>query len=82
MIKIISCFWNAEKYIENCIKTLKNQKSTDFQVYLIDDMSTDNSKEILLKYMGVPNVTIIYNQHNFGCYVSRNVGISNAKKSL
>lgn len=47
MIKVVSCFWNVEKYISNCIKTLKNQKDKNFEVYLIDDMSTDNSNNII-----------------------------------
>lgn len=47
MIKFVSCFWNAENYIKNCIRTLKSQKDTDFEVYLIDDMSTDNTVELV-----------------------------------
>jgi len=47
MIKIVSCFWNAEQYISNCIKTLKNQLDGDFEVFLIDDMSNDNSVSIV-----------------------------------
>jgi glycosyltransferase involved in cell wall biosynthesis len=43
MIKFVVCVWNAEKYIKNCIRTLKSQKDSDFEVYIIDDMSTDNS---------------------------------------
>jgi glycosyltransferase involved in cell wall biosynthesis len=47
MIKVVSCFWNAEQYITNCIKTLKNQIDKDFEVYLIDDMSNDKSVSII-----------------------------------
>lgn len=47
MIKIVSCFWNVEKYITNCLKTLKNQKDKNFEVFLIDDMSTDNTVKII-----------------------------------
>jgi glycosyltransferase involved in cell wall biosynthesis len=43
MIKFIVCVWNAEKYIKNCIRTLKSQKDTEFEVYIIDDISTDNT---------------------------------------
>jgi glycosyltransferase involved in cell wall biosynthesis len=43
MIKVVSCFWNAEKYIGKCIESLQMQKFKDFKVYLIDDMSTDNT---------------------------------------
>jgi glycosyltransferase involved in cell wall biosynthesis len=47
MIKFVVCVWNAENYIKNCIKTLKNQKDKDFQVFIIDDMSTDNTVQII-----------------------------------
>jgi len=47
MIKVVSCFWNAELYITNCIRTLKNQIDKDFEVYLIDDMSNDKSVSII-----------------------------------
>ena len=43
MIKVVSCFWNAEKYIGKCVESLQMQKFKDFKVYFIDDMSTDNS---------------------------------------
>lgn len=47
MIKFIVCVWNAEKYIRNCIRTLKSQQDTDFKVYIIDDMSTDSTVDII-----------------------------------
>ena len=47
MIKIVSCFWNVENYISNSIRTLKNQKEKDFEVFLIDDMSTDKTVEVI-----------------------------------
>jgi len=45
MIKIISCFWNASKYIEESINSVKNQAFKDFKIYLIDDVSTDDTVE-------------------------------------
>jgi glycosyltransferase involved in cell wall biosynthesis len=45
MINFIVCIWNAEKYVENCIKSLKSQIDTDFKVFIIDDLSTDNTVE-------------------------------------
>jgi glycosyltransferase involved in cell wall biosynthesis len=47
MIKIISCFWNASKYIEKCIDSIKNQTLKEYKVFLVDDMSTDNTVEII-----------------------------------
>lgn len=44
-IKIISTFWNCSDYIVDCIKSVKNQTYKDFEMYLIDDMSNDNTIE-------------------------------------
>jgi glycosyltransferase involved in cell wall biosynthesis len=49
MIKIITCFWNVEDYIENCINSIKLQKFKEFKVFLIDDMSTDKTVEKINK---------------------------------
>lgn len=43
MIKIISCFWNASPYITKCIDSIKSQSLRDFKVFLIDDVSTDDT---------------------------------------
>ncbi len=43
MINIISCFWNAECFIEECVNSVKRQSVNDFKMYLIDDLSTDNT---------------------------------------
>lgn len=52
MIKFIVCVWNAEKYIKNCIKTLKSQTDVDFKVFIIDDISTDNTVKIIKTLIG------------------------------
>lgn len=49
MIKVVSSFWNASKYLNYCTLSLLRQKDQDFQVYFIDDLSDDNSYEILEK---------------------------------
>jgi glycosyltransferase involved in cell wall biosynthesis len=63
MIKFVCCFWNAEKYIKNCIRTLKSQTDRDFEVYLVDDMSTDNTVEVTKKLIeGDSRFKLIINQ--------------------
>jgi len=47
MVNFVVCVWNAEKYIKNCIRTLKSQIDVDFKVFIIDDVSTDNTVEII-----------------------------------
>ena len=48
----ISTFWNCEKYVKECIQSLKNQYYTNFTSYFIDDMSTDNSYEVAKNAIG------------------------------
>lgn len=43
---IVSPFYNAGESLKKCIDSLKMQTHNDFRAYFIDDMSTDNSKEI------------------------------------
>lgn len=43
MIKIVSCFWNASNYISECIDSVKGQSFKDFKMYLLDDVSTDDT---------------------------------------
>jgi len=62
MIKFVVCVWNAEKYIKNCIRTLKSQKDVDFKVYIIDDVSTDNTVEI--------TKTLIDNDNRFNLMIN------------
>jgi len=49
---IVSTFWNSEKYIEECINSIKSQYYTNFKAYFIDDMSTDSSYEVAKKTIG------------------------------
>ena len=63
MIKFVVCVWNAEKYIKNCVRTLKSQKDEDFKVYLIDDMSTDTTVDVIKSLIqGDERFNLILNQ--------------------
>ena len=41
--------YNAEKYIEETILSILNQTEQDFEIVLLDDGSTDNSRQICMK---------------------------------
>ena len=48
--KIIVPFYNVEDWIKICIRSIKAQSYTNFQCILIDDLSDDNTEEIVKKY--------------------------------
>ena len=78
-ISIIIPFYNVENYIEKCIKSVKNQTFTDFECILIDDESTDNSKQIAEKLIENDSRFKIISQLNKGLGGARNTGLDNAK---
>ena len=44
---IIVPVYNVEKYLEKCLKSIQNQTYDNFEVIIVNDGSTDNSKEII-----------------------------------
>ena len=49
-ISIVIPMFNAEKYIGECLDSLLNQTFMDFEVIVVDDCSTDNSRAVVEGY--------------------------------
>lgn len=47
MLTLAICVYNAEKYLEETLKSVINQTVQDFQLLLINDASTDNSISVI-----------------------------------
>lgn len=73
-ISTIIPVYNAEKYINNCIKSVLNQNIGNFEIICIDDGSTDNCKDII-KSINDTRIKYYY-QKNSGPGIARNKGIS------
>ncbi|RZK19241.1 MAG: glycosyltransferase family 2 protein [Flavobacterium sp.] len=66
-VSVIVPNFNHSKYLKQRIDSILDQTFTDFEVILLDDCSTDNSKSILDTYIGHPKVShLVYNQFNSG----------------
>ena len=73
-ISVIIPTYNREDFILNTIESIKNQTVNVDEIIVIDDGSTDNTKEILKNQ----NIKYIY-QKNSGVSKARNSGILEAK---
>ena len=49
-IDILMASYNSEKYIESQINSILNQTYNDYHIYINDDISTDNTLNILQNY--------------------------------
>lgn len=75
-VSIIIPNYNNELFIEKCINSILASTWENLEVIFIDDVSTDNSLEIVKsKFSENPKVYIYQNHTNMGAYYCRNKGI-------
>jgi glycosyltransferase involved in cell wall biosynthesis len=78
LVSIIVPVYNAEKYIEKCIKSILIQSIADIEIIIIDDASIDNSLNICKKLASKDQrIKIFNNTSNKGVAYSRNLGLEN-----
>ena len=67
MVSVIVPNFNHAFYLKQRFDSIFNQTFKDFEVIILDDCSTDTSKEIIEEYRNNPKVKkIIYNEENGG----------------
>ena len=75
LISIIMATYNRAAYIGEALDSIKRQSFQDYEILVVDDGSTDNTKEILEKYEGIH---CIYLEH-VGIAGARNTAVKDAK---
>lgn len=81
LVSVIVPNYNHAPYLRQRLESIFNQTFQDFEVIILDDCSTDNSKEVIESYQNRPQVShIIYNETNSGSTFKQwTKGISLAK---
>jgi glycosyltransferase involved in cell wall biosynthesis len=81
LVSIIIPYFKSEKYIQQAINSVLNQKHKNWELIIIDDEISILSKDILykIKKKNKNKIKILFNKKNFGAAISRNRGISIAK---
>ena len=77
-VTIIVPVYNAEKYLEKCIKSLINQTYNNLEIILIDDGSLDKSWNICNNFAKKDTRIKVYHKENGGVSSARNWGLSNS----
>ena len=75
-VSIIVPVYNVEKYISECITSLIEQTYENIEIIIINDGSTDKSKEICQELKEKDERIIFITKHNSGVSDTRNIGIS------
>lgn len=75
LISIIIPVYNPGEHLEKCLKSITQQTYKNLEIILIDDGSTDHSKDICKRYAKIDNRIIFRSQENKGVSSARNYGI-------
>lgn len=84
LVSIITPTFNHEKYIGECIESVKNQTFSDWELIIINDGSTDNTLEIAQKTAEDDQRIQVINQENKGIFklaetYNKALGLSNGE---
>ena len=74
LVSIYITNYNYGSYIKEAIESVLNQSFKDIELIIIDDGSTDNSREIIESYAHLNNTRIIF-QKNKGLNVTNNIAM-------
>jgi len=83
LVSIIIIFLNAARFIDEAIESVFGQTYKNWELFLVDDGSTDNSMGIALRFAKQRAERVRYLEHaghqNRGMSASRNLGIRHAR---
>ena len=66
-VTVLLTSYNHGSYIRNSIDSILNQTFKDFELYIIDDCSTDNSWDIIQEYKDDRIIAIRHEKNEGGC---------------
>lgn len=81
-ISVIVPVYNLEKYIGDCIDSVRSQSLQNFELILVDDCSADHTKEIIKEYIEretTIDIILLENEKNENAGYSRNRGLDIAR---
>ena len=78
LISVLMSVYNGEKYLREAIESILAQTFADFEFLIINDGSTDSSRDIILSYSDA-RIRLIDNEEKIGLTKSLNKGISLAR---
>lgn len=80
LVSVIMPAYNAQKYIEQAVKSVISQTYTNWQLIIIDDCSTDNTFGIARELAKKDSrITVVQNTENIGVAKTRNKGFDIAQ---
>ena len=78
-IAIILPNYNSSKFINETIRSIKNQSYKNWELIIVDDASDEKTKKVLKNFKNEKKIKIYYLKKNKGAAYCRNLGIRKSK---
>ena len=79
LVSVIVPVYNAESYLDRCMKSLLEQTLSNIEIILIDDGSSDGSGVICERYARQDSRISVFHQPNSGVAAARQRGVDMAQ---
>lgn len=77
-VTVLMAVYNGERFVREAIESVLRQTFQDFEFLIVDDGSTDRSREVILSYHD-PRICLLANERNLGLTASLNRGLAQAR---
>lgn len=77
-VTVLMAVYNGERYLREAIESILGQTFQDFEFLIMNDGSTDSTREVILSYDD-PRIRLVDNAHNLGLTRSLNRGLELAE---
>ena len=78
LISVIVTIYNREKFLDECLTSIKNQTFTNYEVLMVDDGSTDDSSNIAKAYATIDKRFKYIPTEHIGFPAAKNLGLEKA----
>jgi glycosyltransferase involved in cell wall biosynthesis len=79
-VTVVTPNYNYARYLPQRLDSILAQTYQDFELIILDDASTDNSREVIESYAKDPRIRTIYNGENSGSTFKQwNLGLKHAR---
>lgn len=77
-VSVITPTYNCGKYLGETIDSVLSQTYSDIELLLVDDCSTDGTKDVVAHYLKSNRIKYFLQKNNIGQAAARNIGLANA----
>ncbi|MDW8051207.1 MAG: glycosyltransferase family 2 protein [Armatimonadota bacterium] len=78
-VSVLTPAYNVAPYIGQCIESVQAQTLTDWEMIIVDDASTDDTVQVVQRYLSDPRIRLLQNERNSGAASARNRALDVAR---